>query len=421
MWRFFLLASLLACARPQGRDPFALRVALWAPLGQFRPVNENGSFAEIAQPWVFERVAAFDDAGALRPRFGTAVDRVSTSRLRVSLGRQGSFSDGSPVTEADVVRSLRAGGLRTEALEPGILAVESADNRPVEALVVRAWIYREANGRFLGSGPFIVAAESERELRFVRRTATPRRVNEVRLIEYSSSREAFSHTLKGDANLILDLEPRWREFFDGVPSLRVIQGAGRGTEAVMFKTDLPRGERVALAAALASAQVRDLAYGPGRCAESQKTPTEHPPLPPGPRLDVITWGTFERLAFSVRRQLGERGGEVISATPREALSLVQAHRFDLLLAHPAMWPPSSMALSWRTGSPDNITGYSNKTLDEALDAGDWAAARDAIREDPPAAFVCTRGMLAVVDARIKNPMLGPYEILETLPDWEVAQ
>jgi hypothetical protein len=84
-----------------------------------------------------------------------------------------------------------------------------------------------------------------------------------------------------------------------------------------------------------------------------------------------------------------------------------------------MWPPSAMALIWRTGAPNNLVGYSNRAVDHAIDAGDWKAARAALREDPPAAFVCTRDHLAVFDARIKNPTLGPFDILETLPDWEV--
>jgi len=29
--------------------------------------------------------------------------------------------------------------------------------------------------------------------------------------------------------------------------------------------------------------------------------------------------------------------------------------------------------------------------------------------------------LAVVDLRIKTPVLGPYDLLETLPEWEIAQ
>ena len=58
-------------------------------------------------------------------------------------------------------------------------------------------------------------------------------------------------------------------------------------------------------------------------------------------------------------------------------------------------------------------------MDQAIDAGDWKAARAALQEDPPAAFVCTHHHLAVIDVRVKNAILGPFELLETLPDWEV--
>jgi hypothetical protein len=75
----------------------------------------------------------------------------------------------------------------------------------------------------------------------------------------------------------------------------------------------------------------------------------------------------------------------------------------------------------RTGGPANANGYSNARVDRALDDGDWAAAREALRDDPPGALICTRDRLAVVDARIKDPRLGPTDLLETLPDWEVAQ
>lgn len=80
-----------------------------------------------------------------------------------------------------------------------------------------------------------------------------------------------------------------------------------------------------------------------------------------------------------------------------------------------------MALIWRTGSANNIIGYSNPAVDHAIEAGDWDAAEAALQEDPPAAFVCTRDHVAVLDVRIKNPSLGPYDVLEALPDWEVAQ
>jgi len=421
--RYALLASLLlACAPPQGRDSFVLRIALWGPLGQLRPTDTEGALASIAASWIFDKIASVDDTGRLRPSFATAIERLPGSRYRIALGRQRTFSDGSPVTDEDVIRSLTGSGLRVEPSGEGDFLVEAHDpGLPPEALILNTLIYRKTNGQFLGSGPFFVASESEHELRLVRRNAQRDHVNEVRLIAYATSRDAFSHTLKGDANLIFDLEPRWREFFDGVPSLRVLKTAGRSTDALIFNSALSRQERLALAATLTAEPVRDQAYGDADCSESRTASPEQVPLPPGRPLEVLGWGPFERLALSARRGLGERGGEVTVAPPAEVLSRMKARRFDLVTARPLMWPPSTMSLIWRTGAPQNLSGYSNPALDKALDAGDWAAAEAALRADPPAAFVCTRDKLAVVDARIKNARLGPYEILETLPEWEVTQ
>lgn len=420
MRRLLLLASLFACAPSQGRDSFVLTVALWGSLGPLNPINLEGEIVAVANPWVFEKVASIDAAGNLRPVFASSIERAPGSRLRVSLGRESTFSDGTPVTDADVARSLAAYHLRVEPAERGVLVVQASDpGISAEALLMHAAIFRESEGRFLGSGPFAVASESDREVRLVRRTTERGRVAEVRLIAYPTPRDAFSHALKGDANLIVELEPRMREFFDGVPSLRVLREPGHSADAVIFNARLSRAERVALASALESEQVRELAYESGVCAENREAHPQPPPIPEGPALNVLSWGPFDRLAMSVRRALAERGGEVVSLPVPEALKRVQSGQFDLVLARPMMWPPS--AIVWHTGHPDNMSGYSNKAVDAALDSGDWKAARSALRDDPPAAFICTREKVAVVDARIKNPMLGPFDLLETLPQWEVAQ
>ena len=38
---------------------------------------------------------------------------------------------------------------------------------------------------------------------------------------------------------------------------------------------------------------------------------------------------------------------------------------------------------------------------------------------PPVVLLCTPERIMVVDTRVKNPRIGPYGLLETLPDWEV--
>jgi len=418
-----LLVSLLSCAPSQGRDSFVLTVALWGRLGQLHPINQEGEIVAVASPWVFEKLASIDATGNLRPVFATSVERVSGSRLRVSLRRESTFSDGTPVTDADVVRSLSGHHLQIQSPEHGVLLVEASEpGVSAEMQLTEANIFREVNGRFLGSGPFVVASENDGEVRLVRRRTERARVNEVRLIAYPTPRQAFQHTLKGDANMIVELEPRTIEILDGVPSLRVLREPGHTADAVMFNTRLSRAERVAIAGALNSEQVRELAYESGACTESREAHPEQPPMiPSGPALDVLSWGPFDRLAMSARRGLAERGGEVVSLPVQEVLNRVHSGQFDMIPARPLMWPPSVMVRIWHTGGPDNLTGYSNKTVDAALDAGDWAAARAAMLEDPPAALICTRERIAVVDARIKNAMLGPWELLETLPEWEVSQ
>jgi len=282
-------------------------------------------------------------------------------------------------------------------------------------------IYKEAGGSYFGSGPFVIQSEGEGELRLLRRHPLPNRINDVRLVAYDSPREAFTRTLKGDANLVLDLDPRAVEFFNGVKSLQVIRGGGHSTDSILFNVDMPREERVQLARYLASDRVRELAYGEGDCAESGKASAGDIPLPRGKKLDVLTWGSFERLALAVRRALGDRGGDVVTESPQQVLAHVRERRFDLVTARPLMWPRNMLALSWASGSPENAFGYSNPLVDRAVEAGDWDAAERALQADPPGAFICTRQHLAVVDSRIKNPELGPYDLLQTLPDWEVAQ
>jgi len=418
--RVLLPILLVACSQPRNREPFVLRIALWGAIGTPSPVEPGANLSSIALPWVYETIATPGATGELIPVLAR-VTHVSAREMRVELRRDATFSDGSPVRAEDVARSLAPHGLRVTITGDGLTIASENRSIPVDVILPRAMIYKESNGSFLGSGPFVPQRESEDELRFVRRQPVPDRINDVRLIDYKTLELAFAHTLAREANFIFDLAPRHEEFFVGIKSLQVIRGRGHSTDAILFNMDLPREERVQLAGFLASDRLRELAYGSGDCAESGQPSIRDEPPPGRTKLDVLTWGPFERLALAARRSLGERGGEVVMASTQEVVDRIRKRQFQLVTGRPLIWPRNALSLTWRTGAAENIFGYSNPAVDRAIDAGEWEAAEKALREDPPFAFICTRQHVAVVDSRIKNPELGPYDLLQTLPDWEVAQ
>jgi len=419
VYRLLLFSIVLGCTSPPSREAFVVKLAMWGPLGELAPTGNETALASIAQPWVYERLVTIDAAGELRPSLAATVDRLSNKELRVEVRRDATFSDGTPVTDVDVIQSLEPAGLRAIKSDGALLIESRQEGLPADALLLNALVFRRVQDKFLGTGPFAVASQTPTELRLARRIPAAGRINDVRIIAYDTPRDAFAHTLKGDTNLIVDVESRWLEFFKGVPSLQIIRGTGRSTDSILFNPELPRSERLQLERILGSQRVRDLAYDGGECAEGSGG--DEPGPPAGRPLRVVSWGPFERLALASRRVLADRAGEVSQLVPEEAVSRVRNRDFDLVTARPLRWPPSALALVWRTGAPYNLIGYSNPAVDRAVDAGDWRAAHAALREDPPGAFVCTREQIAVVDVRIVNPRLGPYEALETLPEWEIVR
>jgi hypothetical protein len=141
----------------------------------------------------------------------------------------------------------------------------------------------------------------------------------------------------------------------------------------------------------------------------------------GPTLNIavpIYDAVSDRMALAVQRTLGRRGGEIVRDPVDAALRRLQANDFDLMVVRSLIWPPSAVA-AWHTRSATNVFGYSNTEVDGAIEAGDWSRALQALADDPPIDFICRPEQFAVVDSRVKNPEVGPYGLLETLPEWEV--
>lgn len=413
-----LLAALLACESRKVDQPFTLRVALTSPLLPISSEIAETSSSGVAQSWVFEPLATFDETGQLVPRLARSVEYAGARKLRVRL-RPATFSDGAPVTEADVIRSLAASRLRAVPVD-GALEIDTDDRyTPLEWLLVAAPVARLGPDGEIGSGPFMVSRQTADSILLTRRSAARGAINAVELRGFPSRRDTFVRTLRGDADLLQIPEPRDLEFFEGVPRLRVLRGASPGVHAVAFNPRrLDRAERAALVRALPAAALSSVSYGEGCAAIPPREPFA--PLPPGRKLDILVpRGYDEKLGLAVRRALGDRGGELRVLELGPYFEAIKRGDFDLTTARPRTWPPLSAATLWRTGSSNNYIGYSNPRVDAALDAGDWAAAQRELLEDPPAAFLCTQQRLAVVDARVEDARLGPYGLFETLPEWRV--
>jgi hypothetical protein len=411
----------LACNPARREADFRLRIALVGPLTAPAP-DAQPSASIYAQEWVFESLLRTAADGSAIAGLASRFQFSDPSHIVVEIRESAKFSDGSPVTAEHVRASLRESGLQVSEQTRG-LVIESSSGAPVEPILRHYPIFKRFGDTYVGSGPFhVVSLDAERLL--LRRTVPAAgKIGEVLLIGFPTARDPFARTLAGDADLLIVDDPKKLEFFEGVARLRVIRGHGANAIAVaMGLHRLDRAARISIAAALPVASISRLVFG-----------NECPPFPigsgtvsavPARTLDLAVLREdfpLVHTALAVARALGPQGGNIRFVSVPEAMRLVKGQDFDLMLLRPLVWPPSSAAVVWASDSPLNYLGYRNPKVDAALKAGDWARALQALRDDPPVAFICTPERLAVVDSRVKNAQVGPYGYLETLPDWEIAE
>jgi hypothetical protein len=415
---FFVTA---ACTAPRNQQEFRLRVALVGPLTAIAPGTAQSATA-YAQEWVFESLLRTAADGSAISGLASRFHFSSPSRVVVELRDGAKFSDGSPVTAEDIRESFRENRLEVRADGPG-LSIESPSGAPLEPVLRHDPIFKRVAHKYIGSGPFEVVAFNPERLLLRRVVRAAGKIGEVLLLGFPTARDPLARTLAGDADLLIVEDPKQLEFFDGVARLRIIRGHGANAIAVaMGLHRFERATRSAIAAALPVESISRLVFG-DQC----------PPFAPGGgasaalplqnlEITVVRQDlALEHMALAVARALGRHGGDVRTVSVSDALKLVKGQDFDLMVLRPLVWPPSAAALVWASDSPYNQLGYRNPKVDAALKAGDWARALQALRDDPPVAFICTPERLAVVDSRVKNAQVGPYGYLETLPDWEIAE
>ncbi len=411
---------LAACRPTPQAPPFTLRIAVSGPLDKVEPRGEGRSWTVVAKAVVFEPLLSLGQIGEIVPVLAGKIEEAGPGSLRVWLRPDARFSDGSPVTFADIAESVAGTRLRV-TIDGQSLVFRSEDtSAPTELQLSQTSVFRRSGKRSMGTGAFVVEEEDASHILLKRLRPEPGHIDRVLVISYPTPQDAFAHTLKGDADMMPEVEPRSIEFFEGVPRIRILRARANRANMVAFNPRrLARTERVALAGLLAKSELRQLAFG-NNCAQPPRR-LEVEPLAAGRELEVMTLPFFDRFAAAARRALGPRGGPIRVVETQEFIGALRAGNFDLATVRPLVWPPLAATLIWRTGASGNMIGYSNPAVDAALDARDWKAAQRALDADPPAAYVCTPESVVVIDSRIKTTNLEAGRFLESLPKWEVVQ
>jgi ABC-type transport system substrate-binding protein len=419
--RALVILCFAAACRPAAQVPsFTIRIAVFGRLDAVRPDRELKSWAGWIAGLVFEPLARVSPQGELVPVLASRVETIRPGELRIWLREGGRFSDGSALTADDVSNSLAGSALAAQREGDSIRVSARTSEIPIEILLEQTSIFRRSGQGWLGTGAFTIAEQDASHIVLERIARAPGLIDGVRMDAYATPQDAFARTLKGDADLLPEVQERWVEFFEGVPRLKILRAPGPTANVVTFNVKrLSRDERLALVSALSSDEIRRVAFGDHCVAPSSRPAVE--PVGQGRKLDLIAVPILDRLGAAVRRELGPRGGALRTLEVPEFLSALQNGDFDLATIRPKVSPPMLIALTWRTGTPTNVLGYSNLAVDAALDAHDWEGARKALAADPPGAVICNPPSVIVIDSRIHTPPFGASRFIEGLPQWTVAQ
>jgi ABC-type transport system substrate-binding protein len=413
----FLCLVFSACARGERSENFRVRIGGVGPLEPLAPALVSG-FSNFINPLVFQALVSPVHGQSLNSAVLADLQRLDRTRYRFHLSRGTAFSDGTAIAASDVLRALNGAGslvpredwLELELHEPG---------HPLALL--GAVVARTTQFGVFGTGPFTIVSQDSHTILLRRRSPAPGRIAEVELASFPTPREAFAALLRGEVNMVVLPGEAELELLSGVRTLKAIRSPGLHSLTLLFNAQrLDRTTRRALTSTIDPAAVTTAFGGSCRPRPPGIFQTE---LAAGSALEIATFDAFQGFrpaALAVRRVLQVRGGEVVPVTANEAVTRGGRHDFDLMLIPAQTWPPELALSRWVTGDPENWGGYSNRKFDEAFRAGDFVRAQAELEADPPAAFICDLDRTAVVDARLKNATLGDYDLLDTLPDWEVT-
>ncbi len=413
-----VIVLLGSCARHVPSAAVTLRIAGVGPLENLGP-QLNSGYSMLVKGLVFPLMLEPRTEGGWRSQVVQEWARLGPRVYRLKLDPSIRFSDGSPVRPDDAIASLAAFGIRGTEREGWIEIEPVSDDAPIDTLLLHVVLFKESPEGILGTGAFAVVIQDPERIVLRRMKSVAGRIGQVELASYASHREAFAGALRGEADALLLLDRGEVELLDGVARFQLVRGPSLHSIAAVFNAQLlSRTERKALAD---SVDVGEIGQANGGDCDLEGPPQLVRSKPWAAPLELGAMGAdpaVVRISLALRRSLGARG-PTVEIDDRQLGSLMAAGSLDIAVMPMQVWPDAATGLMFHTGASRNRFGYSNPALDEALDSGDYIRAQRELAEDPPAIFICRRLRNAAIDVRVKNPKLGPYDLLQSLPDWEV--
>lgn len=167
---FLGLLAVITAAHPVAAQPAPVTVGQSFLTGSL-DASEGPAGWALASHGVAEKLFTVDRTGKVMGALALSAERQGPTAWRVRLRTDRIFSDGTPLSAADVAAALTrtgernaaarasAGRIKVEAIDPSTLLFTSERATPIVASVLAEWpfaVYRQPAGGFVYSGPYAV-------------------------------------------------------------------------------------------------------------------------------------------------------------------------------------------------------------------------------------------------------------------------
>ena len=495
LFLFLLVVAACARPTSESAQASALPVTLTIGLPVQTGEDPLHGASQAARLLSFEGLTYLARDGRPHPKLAqTFTESPDGLTWTVHLRRDAFFHDGSPADATSIKSSLerslkgadrdRSPGLSDivglEAPSPYTLLIRLRDRSRflLDDLTV-AIVKPGPSGATVGTGPFIVSSTANNELVMTAVTNYYRgkpTIDRIVWKSYPAVRTAWAAMMRGEIDFLYQVPPEAVEFIEAEDSVKLFSFLRNYTYHVVFNSRRKPFDDWQVRRALNYAINRDrlitralnergqsastplwplhwaydssvpsYSFDPARASAllnaaniREMDSTQRSDRAPGrfhfTCLVPENFALWERMALIVQRDLAEIGVAMeIESVPFEVFNQrIGSGDFDAVTIELIVGNTASRPFTfWSSHSSQNVWGYSNQSLDQALEdlrrAPNDAQYRDAFRrvqlqslDDPPAIFLALGQITRAVSKRFEVVAPPNTDILPSIPDWRLA-